>query len=385
MDQTRFLVDAVIIEHRSIRSVARDYGVSKSWVHKLVTLYNHGGYDALQPRSKRPLTSPNQIPDTICDEIIRLRKTLADDGLDNGPHTIAWHLTRNGHPAPSPATIWRILTRAGFITQQPKKRPHTSFIRFEANLPNECWQADTTHWTLADGTDIEILDIIDDHSRFIIAARVFHHPKSADVTNTFRDAFTRHGTPASVLTDNGAIFTAQHRNGRNTLETELHQRGIIHKHSRPYHPQTCGKIERFHQTLKLALAKQPPAATITELQQQLDVIIDNYNHHRPHRARGNITPHQAFTARTKAQPGTAQPPTTFRVRTDRVDSTGRVTLRHGALLCHIMIGRQHKGKRIMLYVADLNVRVIHTSTGELLRHLEIDPTRRYQGLDREIT
>ncbi len=125
--------------------------------------------------------------------------------------------------------------------------------------------------------------------------------------------------------------------------------------------------------------------TITELQQQLDDIIDTYNHRRPHRARGDITPHQAFTTRTKAQPGTTRPPTTFRVRTERGDSSGRVTLRHGALLCHIMIGRKHKGKRIALYVADLNVHVIHTKTGELLRHLEVDPERRYQGLDREIS
>lgn len=384
MDQARFLVDAVIIEKRSIRSVAHDYGVSKSWVHKLVTLYNDGGYDALQPRSKRPLTSPNQTTPTVRDEIIRLRKTLAEDGLDNGAHTIAWHLTRTGFNAPSPATIWRILSRGGFIDAEPKKRPHTSYIRFEANLPNECWQADTTHWTLSDGTDIEILDIIDDHSRYLITARAFRRPKASDVTATFIDAFTTHGTPASVLTDNGAIFTAQHRRGHNALETALHERGIIHKHSRPYHPQTCGKIERFHQTLKKALAQQPSAATIEDLQAQLDTIIDNYNHHRPHRARGNITPHQAFTARTKAQPGTARPPTNFRVRTDRVDSSGRVTLRHGAILCHIMIGRKHSGKRIRLYVADLNVRII-TNEGELLRHLEIDPTRRYQGLDREIS
>ena len=126
MDQARYLVDAVIIEKRSIRSVARDYGVSKSWVHKLVTLYHQGGYDALQPRSKRPLTSPNRIPDGIRDEIIRLRKTLAEDGLDNGAHTIAWHLTQLGHQTPSPATIWRTLARTGFIAPEPKVRPQTS-------------------------------------------------------------------------------------------------------------------------------------------------------------------------------------------------------------------------------------------------------------------
>ena len=382
MDQNRFLVDAVIIQKRGIRAVAKDYGVSKSWVHTLITRYKQGGYDALQPHSKQPKTSPTRTPDTITNNIIRLRKELEEDGYDNGPHTIAWHLTQQGLTPPSTTTIWRILTKAGFITPEPKKRPHTSYIRFEANLPNECWQADTTHWTLANGTDIEILDIIDDYSRYIINATAIHRPKASDVTNIFKKAFEEHQNPASVLTDNGAIFTAQYRNGHNALETELHNRGIIHKHSRPYHPQTCGKIERFHQTLKRALAQQPPANTIEELQQQLNIIIHRYNNHRPHRAR-NTTPHNAYTTRTKAQPGTTPPPTRFRVRTDRVDSSGRVTLRHGALLCHIMIGRKHKGKHIKLYVADLNVRII-TTNGEQLRHLTIDPTRRYQGLDREI-
>ena len=382
MDLARYLVDAVVVDHRSLREVARAHGVSKSWVAVLVMRYRSGGYDALAPRSKRPKTSPTRTDVDIESAIVRIRKELLEDGLDAGPTTIAWHLQQQHIARPAVSTIWRILTRRGFITPEPKKRPHTSYIRFEAALPNECWQADTTHWTLADGTDVEILDIIDDHSRMIIAATVFNTVKAQDVITIFRQAFTTYGYPASVLTDNGAIFNAKHRHGRSAFEQELATNNIIYKHSRPYHPQTCGKIERFHQTLKKALDQQPPAHSIEELQQQLDTIIHRYNQHRPHRARQNKTPHQAFNERDHAKPGTTTAPTHFRVRTDKVDSSGRVTLRHGTLLCHILIGRQHKGTKIHLYIANCDVRVI-TFTGELLRHLTIDPTKRYQGLNRE--
>lgn len=382
MDLARYLVDAVVVEHRSLRTVARAHGLSKSWVAVLVKRYRVGGYDAIAPQSKRPHTSPRRITPEIENAIITLRKELDDSGLDAGATTIAWHLQRQGFTPPSVSTIWRTLTRRGFITPQPKKRPHTSYIRFEAALPNECWQADTTHWTLADGTDVEILDIIDDHSRMIIAARVLRTVTGPDVLTIFRQACNTYGYPASVLTDNGAIFNARHRGGRSAFEQELATNNIVYKHSRPYHPQTCGKIERFHQTLKKALDQQPPARTIGELQQQLDETITRYNQHRPHRARGNKTPHQAFNERDHAKPGTTIAPPHFRVRTDKVDNSGKVTLRHGTLLCHIHIGRQHKGTKIRLYVADRDVRII-TPTGEQLRHLTIDPTKRYQGLNQE--
>ena len=158
--------------------------------------------------------------------------------------------------------------------------------------------------------------------------------------------------------------------------------GITYRHSRPYHPQTCGKIERWHQTLKRHLAKQPEAATINELQTQIDRFVEISTTTRHHRARGRITPTEAFNARNHAGPGSPTAPTHFRVRTDRVDIGGKVTLRHNSKLLHIGIGRRYAGTPIRLYVADLDVR-IKTTDGELLRHLTIDPTSRYQGLNRE--
>ena len=379
MSLARYVVDAVVIDGRSVRDVARAHGVSKSWVALLVSRYRQGGYDALEPRSRRPNTIPRRVPDQIEDAIVKIRKELVELGVDAGAETIAWHLERLQIPAPSVATIWRVLKRRGFIVPEPKKRPKASYIRFEAALPNECWQADVTHWALADGTDAEILDFEDDHSRLVVAAIARPVTKARHVLDTFHQAATTWGYPASVLTDNGAIFNAASRGGRTRLETELASLGIIYKHSRPYHPQTCGKIERFHQTLKKFLTKQPPAANIAQLQANIDWFIDYYNNQRPHRAKNRRTPKAAFDALDKARPGTQIAATHFRVRTDRIDDAGKVTLRYDSKLLKIGVGRAHKHTPVRLYIADRDVR-IHTLDGELIRQLTIDPTRTYQPI-----
>lgn len=379
MDLARYVVDAVVLEGRSMREVARSYGVSKSWVSVLVGRYRAGGAGALVPRSRRPRSSPTRTPEALEDEIVELRKRLSEEGLDAGAETIRWHLTGQGRSV-STATIWRILHRRGFITPEPRKRPRSSYLRFEAQLPNECWQADITHWALADGSDVEILDVIDDHSRFVVAATAHAVTKAADVVATFHAAARRYGYPASLLTDNGAIFNARSRKGRTALEAELERRGIVYKHSRPYHPQTCGKVERFHQTLKRFLTRQHPAETIPALQDQLDAFVAYYNERRPHRATGRITPRQAFEARDRAHPGSPVTRPHFRVRTDRVDRGGRISLRHDSKLFHIGIGRAHAGQRMRLYIAGLDIRVL-TLEGELIRHLTLDTTRLYQPIN----
>src|SRR5204863_5379283 len=179
----------------------------------------------------------------------------------------------------------------------------SAWKRFTAQQPNELWQADVTHWRLADHTEVEILDVIDDHSRVAIASLARPVTTGPDVVDTFVAAFAHWGTPAGVLTDNGAIFTAKQRgDGRTALEILLGELGIKYSHSRPYHPQTCGKVERFHQTLKKHLAKQDPAATLEDLQRQLDRFDEYYNAVRPHRALGRRTPQDAFLARPKAGP-----------------------------------------------------------------------------------
>jgi transposase InsO family protein len=377
----RLVVTAVALEGRSKAEVARSYGVSRQWVHELVRRYAAEGETGLVPRSRRPLTNARRVPAATEDAIVALRKELDEQGLDAGAHTIAYHLERRGLDPPSVATIWRVLSRRGFITPQPQKRPKASSIRFCAEMPNERWQGDTTHWALADGTDVEILNAIDDHSRFLVGSDTRVVFKAADVVACFHAAAAVNGYPAELLTDNGAVFTAAPRGGRCALELECDRLGIRNINSRPYHPQTCGKVERFHQTLKRWLAKQDPAATTQELQSQLDGFRAYYNEIRPHRAIGRRPPAEVYASRPKDQPRGPRIEGTYRVRRDRIDRGGAVTLRYDSKLLHIKVGRRYAGLRVLLLAAGLDVRVV-TDDGELIRELTLDPTRTYQGLGR---
>ena len=374
MGLARFVVDVVVLEGRSPTDIARLHRISRSWVYVLLARYRAGGYAALEPRSRRPCTSPGRTSPELEAAIVALRAELADAGHDGGPATIAAHLGRRLPDAPSAATVWRILRRHGLITPQPHKRPRSSFIRFEAALPNELWQADTTHWRLVDRTDVEILDVVDDHSRLLLAADAFRTVKAADVLGTFRAAADRHGLPAALLTDNGAVFAGRPRGGKVLLEAELERLGIAVKHSTPNHPQTCGKVERFHQTLKRYLACQPPADNLAILQVQLDAYRAYYNAERPHRALGGATPAMVFATRIKARPVLDRGPTWFRVRQDRVSKAGNVTVRYLSRLRHIGIGKAHAGQEIRLLIADDRVRVIGAD-GTLLRELVLDADR----------
>ena len=379
MDLARYVVDAVILEGRSYREVAAAHGVSKSYVGKCVGRFREGGYEAIAPRSRAAKRIPHRIPDALEDEIVALRKELTDLGVDAGALTIAYHLSLRHEQVPSVSTIWRVLRRRGFVVPQPHKRPRSSWIRFEAQLPNECWQSDVTHWRLAEGTGVEIVNFIDDHSRLAVAARVMKVASAPAVLRVFHDACAAWGTPAALLTDNGCVYTTWHRGGPNVMQTELLALGIDYRHSRPYHPQTCGKVERFHQTMKAFLAKQPKARSIGQLQAQVDRFCAYYNEVRPHRAVGRRPPKAAFDARDKARPSGPKivVGAGVRVRRDRIDKNGKVTLRHRTQLHHIGVGHAHKGKRVVLLVKDLDVRVISLD-GELLRNLTLDPSKDYQ-------
>ena len=381
MSKARLIITAVVVEGRSPSEVARAYGVARSWVHALVARYRAEGDTAFEPRSRRPHTSPDATTPTIVELILEHRRTLTRQGLDAGPDTIRWHLEHHHRVRVARATIHRILTRHGLVTPEPAKRPRSSYMRFEAELPNECWQSDFTHYPLADETDSEILSWLDDHSRYALRLTA-HQPVTAqDVAAEFRAAITEHGPPRSTLTDNGMVYTvrfATGRGGRNAFEAELHRRGITQKNSRPNHPTTCGKVERFQQTMKRWLDQQPRAQTIDELNTLLEKFRVVYNEQRPHRSLPQrATPAVVYNARPKATPA-ERTDTHYRVRHDRVDDAGSVTLRVNGRLHHIGIGRTHARTPVILLVDDHHLRVVHAATGELLRELTIDPTRDYQ-------
>jgi transposase InsO family protein len=366
-----------------VSEVARSYGVARSWIYTLLARYQAEGEAAFEPRSRRPKTSPSAISPQAAQLIVTLRKELAGQGLDAGPHTIAWHLAHHHQITVSAATISRYLARAGLVVPQPAKRPKSSCIRFAAELPNECWQADFTHYPLADGTGTEILTWLDDHSRYALSVTAWHRVTGPIVLATFRAAVAAYGPPASTLTDNGMVFTTRlsgGKGGRNGLEAELRHLGIKQKNGRPNHPQTQGKAERFQQTLKNWLRAQPAQpATLAQLQALLDAFTGTYNTQRPHRSLPHqATPATAYHARPKATPGDRTADTHDRVRTDRIDADGKVTLRVHGRLHHIGIGRPHARTRVLLLIHDLHVRVVNAATGELLRELTLDPTRNYQ-------
>ena len=382
--KARLVITALFVDRQSPAEVAARYGVHRSWVYKLKARYEADGDSALEPRSRRPKTSPTAVAAEVVDLILGLRQELAGQGLDAGPETIAWHLRHHHGRLVARSTISRYLTAAGLVVPEPRKRPKSSYLRFEAAMPNETWQSDFTHYPLADGTGTELISWLDDCTRY--ALHVSAHPRVTTpiVLATFRETMARHGIPASTLTDNGMVYTVRHsggRGGRNSFEVELRHRHIVQKNSRPGHPTTCGKAERFQQTLKRWLRAQPDQpATIEQLQALLDRFTDTYNHHRPHRSLPHrATPAALYDSMPKALPGPATDPDTHdRVRYDRVDKAGSVTLRHNSRLHHIGVGRIHAGTCVILLVQDLKIRVVNAATGELLRDLVLDPTRDYQ-------
>jgi transposase InsO family protein len=387
MSKARLVITAVVTEGRTQGEAARAYGVSQGWVSRLVARYRAEGQAAFEPRSRRPNSSPNAISNAAVELIIELRKDLAGQGLDAGPETICWHLQHHHRITVSPATVSRYLARNGLVVPEPRKRPKSSYIRFAAEQPNECWQSDFTHWQLADGTQTEILTWLDDHSRYALSVTAHRRVTGPIVLAAFRTAIAAHGAPAATLTDNGMVFTTRFsggRGGRNGLENELRRRGITQKNGKANHPQTQGKVERFQQTLKKWLAAQhPQPTTLAELQARLDAFTSYYNQQRPHRSLPHRqTPATAYTARPKAIPGDRAADTHNRVRTDTIGKTGTVTLRHAGRLYHIGIGRTHARTHILLLVQDLDVRIINAATGELLRQLTLDPSHNYQPTGR---
>jgi transposase InsO family protein len=377
MSKHRVAVLKVVSKQLSVTAAAAEYGISRQHLQRLLRRYRDGGLEAVEPQSRRPHANSGRIPDGVRARIVALRTELTRRGLDAGPVTIAWHLGREGHPVPSTSTVRRVLHAAGLIVPEPRKRPRSSWHRFEASAPNELWQSDFTHWRLADGTEVEILDWLDDHSRYLLACTAFRRVSGDDVVATFVAAADEHGWPAATLTDNGAVYTSRFTGGRNGFEYLLAYLGIRQKNGAPGHPQTQGKVERFHQTLKRWLERQPAARTLVELQAQLDAFRLAYNEHRPHRAIGRITPGEAYRATSKAVGAGPRAAGHFRLRYDIADKKGAMTLRRAGRLHHLKIGAAHARRRVLAIVDELEVTVVALDTGEILSSHLIEPDRRY--------
>jgi transposase InsO family protein len=339
----------------SVTALCVELGISRQTYYRLRRRYLAQGPPGLAPRSRRPHSCPGAVDPALELEIIRLR---TDEGWPDPPRgaaSIADELRRSGLACPAVSTIHRVLVRNGLVTPQPQKRPRASFTRFVYPDPNGCWQIDATRWTLAEGTEAWVMDVLDDHSRVVVAAHACPAPTTAAAQAAVHAAGQSWGLPARVLSDNGPCFGGVSRSG--DFVDALAMLGIEAVHARPFHPQTCGKIERFHQTLKRWLRTQPAAATLAQLQAQLDWFVEFYNHRRPHRALHGATPAEAWAARTPAGPATEPIALTsparvvisrHRVTTRGLIYLGRITIRLGARLAGTEITAVRYGRRLLL-------------------------------------
>lgn len=380
MSKAHLIITAITVQGLSYRQVAKRYGVSKSWAHTLHQRYLAEGDKAFEPRSSRPHHSPTTTPEPVRQRIIELRHTLTTKGFDAGAHTIAYHLTQDNIHI-SPTTIWRILKATGCVTEQPQKRPRSSYQFFTAPQPNSLWQSDFTHWD-THYLNCEIIGWIDDHSRYLLHLSAHRRITGKTVTDTFNDTINHYGPPHSTLTDNGMVFTTRfagggHGRGReNAFETLLAIEGIIQKNGRPYKPTTQGKIERVWKTMKIFLQRHHNIRSIPALQKHLNTFRNYYNTVRPHSSIGRNTPITAYQLLPKATPG-GTGESIWKVRYDRVNE-GKITLRYGNKMLHLGIGRTHEKQDVIALIKDKEVTILDPQ-GTILGEYLIDPNRNYQA------
>jgi transposase InsO family protein len=357
----------------SVTALCAELGISRQTYYRLHRRYEEEGPAGLVPRSRRPHSSPGAVDPALELEIIRLR---TDEGWPDPPRgaaSIADELRRSGLACPAVSTIHRVLVRNGLVTAQPQKRPRASYTRFVCPDPNGCWQTDATRWTLADGgsdgAEAWIMDVLDDHSRVVVAAHACPAPTAAAAQAAVHAGGQLWGLPARVLSDNGPCFGGVARSG--DFVEGLAALGIQTVHARPFHPQTCGKIERFHQTLKRWLRTQPRAGTLAGLQAQLDWFVEFYNHRRPHRALRGATPAEAWAARTPAGP--ADQPITLPARVALTRHTvtrggviylGRTIIGLGRRLAGTELTAVRYGRRLLLLEDGHPVRALTLTDGQ---------------------
>lgn len=361
----------------NVTAVCRDEGVSRAVFYKYVDRVRREGLDGLEERSRRPRSSPQHTAVEIENVVVRLRKELDDAGLDHGATSIQWHLGREGEvgKVPSVATIHRILVRRGLVVPEPRKRPRATFRCFEAPAPNEMWQIDHTDWVTATGL-VKIFNIVDDHSRVVIRSRAVAEATTEEAWTTFCQGAQRWGLPAGTLSDNGLCFSGKLRHVEVFFEAQLRDAGVRPITSRPWHPQTAGKVERFQQTLKKWLRKRRRlAASIEELQADLDEFTRIYNTERPHQGIGRQIPIDRWRASPAAGPADealAHPDWSSKHLQVTVNDNGCVRADH----FRIHVGIEHQARSALVIVDKTRANVF--IDGDLVRHLELDRSRVYQ-------
>lgn len=381
MGRTAFSVDPEFVaavaraaqgEKINISRFCREHGVSRGVFHKYVARFRAEGAEGFTRRSTAPHRRPTTLPASVAEAVLRARKELDDQGWDNGPISIRWKLENAGvTPLPSQSAIYRILREHGQIIPEPRKAPRTR-RRFEYADPNGCWQIDGMEYHLAGGEKVCIIQILDDHSRLEVGTYAADSENSTSTWAAMQQAFAGYGLPVKVLSDNGLAFSGKHRGHMVELERHLAAAGVEAMASSPYHPQTCGKNERAHQTLRKWLAKQPAPETLEALQHLLDLYRQEYNNRR-HQGIGGQTPQQRYDATTKAAP-TGGPAARSGITQRPVSTTGVVAFSG----CSIVLGRAWAGHTATIYWQGDRVTIVINDT--VARQLTLDRSVRYQRL-----
>ena len=381
------LLDGMLQVGAPIENVAewcRHMGVNER------TFYRHRARVAAEgawtERSRRPQHSPTTTPDWLVERIVAARTGLApDNGADNIHAGLLEQAEQPGWPAgarvPSRATINRVLGRKDLLDRNPRKRPRSSWRRFSYARPRDCYQIDGTEHTMADGSVLVAIDMIDDCSRVWVASHVAPRETTAAAITALSGAIAEFGPPGLVLADNGSAFSGGPRRKNLTrpgrFAAAVTTAGSRLIHSSPYHPQTLGKCERLHQTADKLLDHffDGPAASIAELQARLDTVRAHYNDHRRHSA-VRTTPRRAWD-RAPAHGGPEQLP----LQTDA--TVHRLTvIPHGTVSLgdhRIRLGARHAGTEVTALVNGNQV-AFHALDGHLIGQLTLDPAKRYATL-----
>ncbi len=366
----RLAIARMDVTEVNVAEFCRDHGVSRDRFYEYRHRYAAEGEAGLVPRSRAPKTVANRTSSEVEDLIVSKRKALDDEGLDAGAETIRWHLEQAGVTVPHVATVYRILVRRGFIVPEPKKAPNKKLRRFVHPYVNGMWQTDPTDYELADGTEVEIVNIIDDHSRVCPRSHAVEGSTTgSDMWDTFVEAFGVYGIPEWVLSDNGPPLTSK------LFTNNIAAIRVKTTNSRPYHPQTNGKVERFHQTLKKWLDARPKPETVAELQKLLDVFINIYNNERPHRGIGRRTPMSVYTTDPKTAPDAFSVLDHTTVHHNTVDKAGRVEIPGPA---SITVGNRYAGETATTIRTGNHAHVFIDN--QIVRKLVIDPNKRSQPL-----
>jgi putative transposase len=378
------LLDATLAAGVKIDNVVRwcrDNGVA------VRTFYRHRARvqaeGVWRERSRRPHRSPAAACPDLDAWICQLRAELGpDNGADYIRDALAEIAARTHPPwaVPSRSTINRVLARHDLLDRNPAKRPRSSWRRFAYARPRDCYQIDATTVVLADGSRVVVFDVLDDCTRLLVACHAAPAETAPAAVAAITRAVTAYGAPALVLCDNGAAFTSRltHPGTQpSRFARTVHAWGSRPIHSSPYHPQTCGKVERHHQTLKKWLTGQPPPATLADLQRLLDTYQDHYNHHRRHSAHpGRATPHQAWTD-APSLGGPSAPPVQTEATLYRctVYPTGAISFANH----RTSVGRTHAGTTVTA-ICDHDHATIYHPNGQPLGRLHLDPTKNYLTL-----